>query len=180
MPLYTRTFCESLELHRHGPMGEGGLVFRDKNRHVIVDRFCRVVVLPLGQGLSCHDKADIAGLVCFEVHIHDHTPLVEGEVSPVHCTNLADAEPTLVEHHDNRTVAAPGARIHHRGHLFWGEQVRRYFGHGFGLRCFQGPDFLLRDFCVFILNEPEVELFEDDDVISDGIFLKLLASFTGS
>ena len=48
--------CQSLELQGHRPASEGRLVLRDEDRHLIGNRFCRIIVLPFCQGLAGHDE----------------------------------------------------------------------------------------------------------------------------
>ena len=166
---------KALELHGHGPVGKCCLVFGDEDRHFVRNRFCRVIVLPFCQGLAGHDEPDVPWLTGLEVHIRDDAPLVEGKVAPFHPPDLADAEPAFVEHHDDGPVAAAGAGADHRGDLFGREQVRGDLGHGLVMRGLEGLEFLFRDCDVLVLDEPEVELFEDDHVVGDRVLHELPA-----
>ena len=168
---------KSLELHGHGPVCEGRLVLRDEDRHLVGDRFCRVIILPFCQGLAGHNEPDVPGLAGLEVHVRDDAPLVEREVAPFHSPDLTDTEPALVEHHDNGPVTAACAGAHHRGDLFGREQVRGNFGHGLVMGCLEGLEFLFRNRDVLVLDEPEVELFEDDHMVGDGVLHELPAPF---
>ncbi len=43
------------ELHGYRSVGTCCLMLRNEDRHIIGDRFCRIVVLPFCQGLAGHD-----------------------------------------------------------------------------------------------------------------------------
>jgi hypothetical protein len=57
-------------------------VLRNEDRHLVCNRFCRIVVLPFCQGLTGHDEPDVPGLASLEVDVRDYAPFVEGPVSP--------------------------------------------------------------------------------------------------
>ena len=121
--LDTCTSRNPLELKIDRSVREGIIVLGDEDRHLGIHRLAGIIILPGSEVFPGHHEADVAGLVGLEVHVHHHSPLVEDQISPSHHANLTDAEASFVEHHDNCTVAAPGACTHHCRDLFRGQEI---------------------------------------------------------
>ena len=171
--------CDPLQLQVYRGMGEWSGVIGDEYRHLIRNRSEGVIVLPGGNVFPGHHEPDISGFVCLEVHVHDHSPLIEGQVPPFHHANLTDSKAALVEHHDNRSVNAPDTGVHHLGYLVGGQEVGCGLRHGLMVWGYEIAEFLFRDAGIAILDEPEVKLFDNDEVIDNGVFHELCATFTG-
>ena len=85
---------------------------------------------PLRQVFVGHDEPDIPGHVGLEVHVRNDAVFVEREIAPGHGPDLADAEPSFVQRHDEGPLNRAGACVHHSGDLIGCQQVRGHFGHG--------------------------------------------------
>jgi len=172
------TLGKAVELFLHGGVGEGPAVLVHKHEG-LADGVERVVVPPGGKVLAGHDKPDIPGLSGLEVDIDDDPILVHEDVLPGKGAHLADPEPAFVEHHDEGAVPAPEGGVHQGLHLGGREQVGGLFGHGVFGGDLEAPDLSVREVGVAVLDRPPIELFEDDDVVGDGVLLEGFAAGAG-
>lgn len=127
---------------------------------------------PLCQVFPGHDEPDVPGHVGLEVHVRDDTVFVEREISPRHGPNLTDTESSFIEAHDDRPVNRSGACLHHRGDLIGSQQICGHLGHGVLGRSPEFVDFAFGEWGIFVVDHPEIELFEDGDEIADGVLFK--------
>lgn len=84
---------------------------------------------PLCQVFVCHYEPDVPGHVGLEVHVRNDTVFIEREIAPGHGPDLANAEPSFVQRHDESPFHGAGARFDHRGDLVRCQQVGGHLGH---------------------------------------------------
>ena len=153
----TGSHRDALEPLVDGRMDEGFAAFIHEDQPLPA-RVRLVTGPPLCQVFPGHDEPDVPGHIGLEVHIRDDAVFIEREISPGHSPDLADAESTLIEHHDEGPVHGAGTRFHHCGDLIGGQQVRGHLGHGVLGRCLEFVDLALAECRVLVLDHPEVEL----------------------
>jgi hypothetical protein len=127
---------------------------------------------PLHQVFPGHDESDVFWHVGFEVHVCDDAVFIEREIAPGHGPDLTNPESTIIQHNDSGPGPWYGARLQHRDNFIRCHQVCGHFGHGVLGRDPQFVDFALIEQGIFVLDHPEVELFEDSDEIADGVLLE--------
>jgi hypothetical protein len=132
-----------------------------------------------------HDKANIPWLTGLKVNIHDNAVIVKYQIAPLHPPDFADPESAFIEHYDHSPVPAGGAGIDDSHDLISREKVSGDFRHRVLVRDLESPDLLLGNLDDFIFDEPEIELFDDQDVIGYRILLEgpafdVIAIFQGS
>ena len=166
-----RTPGKDLEMLVDGRMDEG--LAADVHEDQRVPARVRLVAgPPLCQVFVGHDEPDVPGHVGFEVHVRNDAVFVEREIAPGHGPDLAYAEPSFIQRHDERPLHGAGTGFHHRGDLIGCQEVRGHLGHGVLGGYLELVKLGRIDFGVFVLDHPEIELLEDGDEIADRVLLE--------
>lgn len=163
--------CYALEPLVDGCVDERLAAFVDEDQPIPA-RVRLVAGPPLCQVFPGHDEPDVPRHVGLEVHIRDDSIFVERKISPGHGPDLTNTEPAFIQAHDNGPVNGPGACLHHRGDLIGSQQVSGHLGHGVLGRGSEFVDFAFGEGGIFVVDHPEVKLFEDGDEIADGVLFE--------
>lgn len=171
MLLNARTLGDNLEMLVDGRMDEGLAVHVHEDQGVPA-RVRLVAGPPLCQVFVGHDEPDVPGHVCLEVHVRNNAVFIEREIAPGHGPNLADAEPSFVQRHDESPLHGTGGCFHHSIDLIRCQQVRSHLGHGILGRYPEFAELALAEIRILVLDHPEVELFEDGNKIGNCVLLE--------